>query len=216
MMKISDLIPVCVLPTYSHDVLYVHKDDVDKEMSVCLFMDYNSKDNERILLMHQTQMYLSRSLIDYEIDRTAENIKLYLDRLTQEYPDDYLAMTLEAFEKFRDYYNANREKYNHSEMLEVLTTILNERDAVYKNYERFYDLIDRYPAEPEHKYPLTEDGKHDLRNMEIIDKFYDDVKYTDEEIVFMAEYDFDAFSNKFPSLCEYYMKCLDYRDILGS
>lgn len=129
-MKIADLMPMCVLPTYSHDVLYVHKDDVDKEMSVCLFMT-TEKGNERILLMHQAQMYLTRSLIDYEIDRTAENIKSYLDRLTQEYPDDYLAITLEAFEKFRDYYNANWEKYNHSEMLEVLTTILNERDTIY-------------------------------------------------------------------------------------
>ena len=77
MMKIADLMPMCVLPTYSHDVLYVHKDDVDKEMSVCLFMT-TEKGNERILLMHQTQMYLTRSLIDYEIDRTAENIKSVL------------------------------------------------------------------------------------------------------------------------------------------
>ena len=197
-MKIADLMPMCVLPTYSHDVLYVHKDDVDKEMSVCLFMT-TEKGNERILLMHQTQMYITRSLIDYEIDRTAENIKSYLDRLTQEYPDDYLAITLEAFEKFRDYYNANWEKYNHSEMFEVLTTILNERDTIYKNYERFYDLINRYPAEPEDKSPLTETGEYDLRNMEIIDKFYDDVKFTDEEIVFMAEYDFDAFSMTYQS-----------------
>lgn len=40
--------------------------------------------------------------------------------------------------------------------------------------------------------------------MEIIDKFYEDVKYTNEEIVFMAEHDFDSFSNKFPGLSEYY------------
>ena len=78
-----------------------------------------------------------------------------------------------------------------------------------ENKKRFKELLDRYPAEPEHKYPLTEDGKYDLRNMEIIDDFYDNVKYTDEEIEFMAEHDFDAFSNKFPSLCEYYMECLD-------
>ena len=105
MMKIADLIPMCVLPTYSHDVLYVHKDDVDKEMSVCLFMT-TEKGNERILLMHQTQMYLTRSLIDYEIDRTAENIKSYLDRLTQEYPDDYLAMTLEVLCKQKSRHQA--------------------------------------------------------------------------------------------------------------
>ena len=45
--------------------------------------------------------------------------------------------------------------------------------------------------------------------MEIIDDFYDNVKYTDEEIEFMAEHDFDAFSNKFPGLSEYYMEVLD-------
>lgn len=78
-----------------------------------------------------------------------------------------------------------------------------------ENQKRFDELLNRYPAEPERKYLLTEDGKYDLRNMEIIDNFYDNVKYTDEEIVFMAEYDFDAFSNKFPSLCEYYMAVLD-------
>ena len=113
-------------------------------------------------------------------------------------------------------YNANWDKYNHSEMFEVLSNILNERDTVYKNYVRFYDLIDRYPAEPEHEYSLTETGEYDLRNKGIIDEFYDNVKYTDEEIVFMAEYDFDTFSNKFPGICEYYMQCLDYRDVLGS
>lgn len=30
-MKITDLVPVCVLPTENHDVLYLHKDDVDKK-----------------------------------------------------------------------------------------------------------------------------------------------------------------------------------------
>lgn len=78
-----------------------------------------------------------------------------------------------------------------------------------ENKKRFKELLNRYPAEPEHKYPLTEDGKYDLRNMEIIDDFYDNVKYTDEEIVFMAEHDFDSFSNKFPGLSEYYMEVLD-------
>jgi hypothetical protein len=214
MYKISDLIPACVLPTCNHDVLYIHKDDIDKELNVCLYMDYNSKENEPILLMHQTQMYLTRSHIAYEIKRTPENMQFYLNRLSNEYSDDYLAMTLEAFEKFREYYIANWEKYNHSEMFEVLTSVLAERDKIYKNYIRFYDLIDRSPAEPEDKYPLTKTGEYDLRNAEIIDKFYEDVKYTDEEIVFMAEYDFDTFSNKFPSLCEYYMQCLDYSDII--
>lgn len=214
MYKVSDLIPVCVLATYNHDVLYIHKDDINKEMSVCLFMDYNSKEKVPILLMHQTQMYLTRSHIAYEIVRTPENIRLYLDRLNKEYCDDYLAITLEAFEKFRDYYNANWEKYNHSEMFDVITSVLDERDTIYKNYVRFYNLINRYPAEPKDKYPLTETGKYDLRNAKIIDKFYKNVKYTDEEIVFMAEYDFDTFSNKFPSLSEYYMQCLDYSDII--
>ena len=78
-----------------------------------------------------------------------------------------------------------------------------------ENKKRFEELLNRYPAEPEDKYPLTETGEYDVRNMDIIDKFYDDVKYTDEEIEFMAEHDFDAFSNKFPGLSEYYMEVLD-------
>jgi hypothetical protein len=78
-----------------------------------------------------------------------------------------------------------------------------------ENKKRFEELLNRYPAEPEDKYPLTETGEYDVRNMEIIDKFYEDVKYTDEEIVFMAEHDFDSFSNKFPGLSEYYMEVLD-------
>ena len=28
-----------------------------------------------------------------------------------------------------------------------------------ENKKRFKELLNRYPAEPEHKYPLTEDGK---------------------------------------------------------
>lgn len=94
MYKVSDLIPVCVLATYNHDVLYIHKDDINKEMSVCLFMDYDSKAKMPILIMHQTQMYLSRAFIDYEIECTEENIKFYLDRLIRKYPDDYIAITL--------------------------------------------------------------------------------------------------------------------------
>lgn len=78
-----------------------------------------------------------------------------------------------------------------------------------ENKKRFEELLNRYPAEPERKFPKIEAGKHDVRNMEIIDNFYDNVKYTDEEIIFMAEHDFDAFSNKFPSLSEYYMEVLD-------
>lgn len=78
-----------------------------------------------------------------------------------------------------------------------------------ENQKRFDELLNRYSAEPEDKYPLTETGEYDVRNMDIIDKFYEDVKYTDEEIVFMAEHDFDTFSNKFPGLSEYYMEVLD-------
>lgn len=78
-----------------------------------------------------------------------------------------------------------------------------------ENQKRFDELLNRYPAEPEHKFPKTETGEFDIRNAEIIDDFYDNVKYTDEEIEFMAEHDFDAFSNKFPSLSEYYMEVLD-------
>lgn len=78
-----------------------------------------------------------------------------------------------------------------------------------ENRERFNELLNRYPAEPEGEYTLTENGEYNLRNMEMIDDFYENVNYTDEEITFMAEHDFDAFSNKFPSLSEYYMQCLD-------
>ena len=130
-MKITDLVPVCVLPTDNHDVLYLHKDDVDKEMSVCLFMDYDTKAKKPILLMHQTQMYLSRSLVDYEIECTEENIKFYLDRLIRKYPDDYIAITLEAFEKFRDFYNTSWENLNTGELFQTLESILSERDNEY-------------------------------------------------------------------------------------
>ena len=130
-MKVTDLVPVCVLPTDNHDVLYLHKDDVDKEMSVCLFMDYDSKAKIPILIMHQTQMYLSRSLVDYEIECTEENIKFYLDRLIRKYPDDYIAITLEAFEKFRDFYNTSWENLNTGELFQTLESILSERDNEY-------------------------------------------------------------------------------------
>lgn len=66
-----------------------------------------------------------------------------------------------------------------------------------ENQKRFNELLNRYPAEPEES------------DSEIIDEFYNNIKYTDEEIEFMAKYDFDAFSNKFPSLCEYFMEVLD-------
>lgn len=103
-MKIKDLIPCCVLPTYNHDVLYLHKDDMDKKMSVCLFMGIDSKTNQPLLIMHQTQMYLTRSLIDYEIEQTPENIQFYQDRLSRKYPDEYIEKVLTNFEKFREKY----------------------------------------------------------------------------------------------------------------
>jgi hypothetical protein len=134
MYKISDLIPACVLATYN-DVLYIHKDDIDKEMSVCLFMDYNSKEKEPILLMHQTQMYLTRLLIDYEIEQTPENIKFYLDRLVRKYPDKYIEITLDAFEKFRDFYNASWKNLSTDELFQTLISILEERDKRYSNCE---------------------------------------------------------------------------------
>lgn len=131
-MKTTDLVPLCVLPTENHDVLYLHKDDVDKEMSVCLFMDYNSTANKPILLMHQTQMFLTRSLVDYWIEGTPENIKFYLDRLIRKYPDDYIAITLEAFEKFRNFYNnTSWENLNTGELFQTLESILSERDNEY-------------------------------------------------------------------------------------
>ena len=130
-MKITDLVPVCVLPTEHHDVLYLHKDDVDKEMSVCLFMDYDTKAKKPILLMHQTQMYLTRSLIDYELDSTPKNIQFYLNRLARKYPDDYIAITLEAFEKFRDFYNTSWRNLGSCELFQNLENILADRDNKY-------------------------------------------------------------------------------------
>ena len=130
-MKVTDLVPVCVLPTESHDVLYLHKDDIEKEMSVCLFMDYDSKAKKPMLLMHQTQMYLTRSLIDCEIESTPENIQFYLNRLVRKYPDDYIAITLEAFEKFRDFYNTSWEDLSTGELFQTLESILIERDNEY-------------------------------------------------------------------------------------
>ena len=130
-MKVTDLVPVCVLSTENHDVLYLHKDDVGKEMSVCLFMDYDSKAKMPILIMHQTQMYLSRAFIDYEIECTEENIKFYLDRLIRKYPDDYIAITLEAFEKFRNFYNTSWRNLGSCELFQNLENILADRDNKY-------------------------------------------------------------------------------------
>ena len=130
-MKITDLVPVCVLPTENHDVLYLHKDDVDKKMSVCLFMDYDSKAKMPILIMHQTQMYLSRAFIDYEIECTEENIKFYLDRLIRKYPDDYIAITLVAFDKFRNFYNTSWRNLGSCELFQNLENILADRDNKY-------------------------------------------------------------------------------------
>ena len=130
-MKITDLVPICVLPTENHDVLYLHKDDVDKKMSVCLFMDYDSKAKMPILIMHQTQMFLTRSLVDYWIEGTSENIKFYLDRLIRKYPDDYIAITLEAFEKFREFYNTSCADLSTGELFQTLESILSERDNEY-------------------------------------------------------------------------------------
>lgn len=66
-----------------------------------------------------------------------------------------------------------------------------------ENRKRLNELLNRYPAEPEES------------DLETINEFYNNIKYTDEEIEFMAKYDFDAFSNKFPSLCEYFILALD-------
>lgn len=209
-MKISDLVPLCVLPTYSQDILYVHKDDIDKELCVCLFMDREGKTEKPVLIMHQTQMYLTRSLIDHEIEQTPENIDFYLYLLSSMYPDEYISKTLEEFEKFRTYHNTVwLNEHNTEALFDILEKSLEERDAKCKDYDKFYKLMNRYPAEPEPEYPITEDGEYDVRNMEIVDKFYEDVHYTDEEIIFMAKYSFNLFSTKFPGLSEYYMQCLD-------
>lgn len=106
-MKITDLIPCCVLPTDNHDVLYLHKDDIDKDMSICLFTKIDIKTDQPILRMHHTQMYLTRSLIDYQIENTEENIQFYLDRLFRKYPDEYIEKVLTNFEKFREEYYSN-------------------------------------------------------------------------------------------------------------
>lgn len=106
-MKITDLIPYCVLPTDNHDVLYIHKDDIGKDMSICLFTKIDIKTDQPILRMHQTQMYLTRSLIDYEIENTEENVQFYLDRLSRKYPDEYIEKVLTNFEKFREEYYSN-------------------------------------------------------------------------------------------------------------
>lgn len=106
-MKITDLIPYCVLPTDNHDVLYLHKDDIGKDMSICLFTKIDIKTDQPILRMHQTQMYLTRSLIDYEIENTEENVQFYLDRLSRKYPDEYIEKVLTNFEKFREEYYSN-------------------------------------------------------------------------------------------------------------
>lgn len=209
-MKITDLVPVCVLPTYSQDILYLHKDDYGKELCVCLFMDREPKTGKPILMMHQTQMYLTRSLIDHEIEQTPENIDFYLYLLSSMYPDEYISKTLEEFEKFRTYHDTVWVKGGSTEgLFDSLINSLKERDAKCEDYNKFYELMSRYPAEPEPKYPITETGEYDIRNMEIIDKFYEDVKYTDEEIIFMAKYSLNLFSEKFPGLSEYYMLCLD-------
>ena len=82
--------------------------------------------------MHQTQMFLTRSLVDYWIEGTPENIKFYLDRLIRKYPDDYIAITLEAFEKFRNFYNnTSWENLNTGELFQTLESILSERDNEY-------------------------------------------------------------------------------------
>lgn len=134
-MKITDLIPYCVLPRDNHSVLYLHKDDLNKDMSVCLFMDIDPKTDQFLLIMHQTQMYLTRSLIDYEIEQTPENIKFYLDRLVRKYPDKYIEITLDAFEKFRDFYNASWKNLSTDELFQTLISILEERDKRYSNCE---------------------------------------------------------------------------------
>lgn len=108
-MKITDLVPVCVLPTENKDVLYLHKDDLDRDMSVCLFIYRNPVTEIPSLVMHQTQMYLTRSLIDYEIEDTPENIKFYLDLMSRKFSDDYIADTLDRFEKFREEYYKSLE-----------------------------------------------------------------------------------------------------------
>ena len=93
------------------------------------------KSDEQILAMHQTQMYLTRSLIDYEIEQTPENIKFYLDRLVRKYPDKYIEITLDAFEKFRDFYNASWKNLSTDELFQTLISILEERDTRYSNCE---------------------------------------------------------------------------------
>ena len=196
-MKLKDLVPLCVLPTYNEDILFVHKADLGKEMCACMYMDRNFNADKPVMMIHQAQMFLARSAGFCEIEQTRDNIDFFLERLEEHYTDDYITKTLVAFGKFRKFHNAVWLKDTSRNLLEYLETILEERDAMCKDYDRFYELMNRYPAEPE-----TED-------MDFIDAFYDKVEYTNEEIIFMANYAFNFFAAKFPGLCEYYMQCLD-------
>ena len=65
--------------------------------------------------------------------------------------------------------------------------------------QRFNDLMKKNPKEPKF---------NSLEEFEAWQK-KDSYKYSDEELKFMASYSFDRFSNKFPSIAEYYMACLD-------
>ena len=65
--------------------------------------------------------------------------------------------------------------------------------------ERFNELMGKNPMEPEFKSP--EEYKAQQKK--------DSYEYSDEEIRFMATYNFDKFSDRFPSIAEYYMACLD-------
>ena len=147
-MKLKDLVPLCILPTYNEDILFVHKADLGKEMCACLYMDRISNANKPVMMIHQTQMFLARSTGVREIEQTADNIDFFLERLSELYPDDYIRNTLAAFEKFRNFHNAVWLKDTSRNLLEYLETILEERDAMCKDYDRFYEMMNRYPAEP--------------------------------------------------------------------
>lgn len=67
--------------------------------------------------------------------------------------------------------------------------------------KRFEELMSKLPQEPAFK---------NSKEFEKWNKEHaSDYKFTDEEILFMAQHDFDKFSDKFPGIAEYYMQCLD-------
>ena len=65
--------------------------------------------------------------------------------------------------------------------------------------QRFNNFMGKNPKEPEFN------GPEEYKAWQEKDSY----EYSDEEIKFMASYNFDKFSDRFPSIAEYYIACLD-------